>query len=77
MPSHRTEWVKSSYSGQNGECLETRLSTTGIDVRDSKAIPGPWLTFAPTCWSAFLHGLTTNVLNRAEVIPLGRRHSRL
>lgn len=60
MPSHRTDWFKSSYSGQNGECLETRLTTHSINVRDSKAIPGPSLTFTSTSWNAFLQTLGAN-----------------
>ncbi|MBA2806361.1 DUF397 domain-containing protein [Streptomyces sp. KM273126] len=62
MPSHSSEWFKSSYSGPNGECLEARLTAPGVNVRDSKAIPGPLLAFAPNSWNAFLRTLSANAL---------------
>ncbi|MPY51475.1 DUF397 domain-containing protein [Streptomyces acidicola] len=67
MPSHRTEWFRSSYSGQNGECVEARLTEREINVRDSKAISSPSLVFAPTSWNAFLHALSAKVLRHADV----------
>ncbi|WP_405906596.1 DUF397 domain-containing protein [Streptomyces sp. NBC_00828] len=54
MSSYRTEWFKSSYSGQNGECLEARRAPAGLDVRDSTRPHGPALTISGDAWSAFL-----------------------
>lgn len=38
-------WRKSSYSGQQGECVEVADLTSQIGVRDSKNPAGPVLTF--------------------------------
>ncbi|UIX33943.1 DUF397 domain-containing protein [Streptomyces sp. GQFP] len=54
MSSQRTTWFKSSYSGQNGECIEIRLRTAGIDVRDSKNLPGPVVAVGAVAWLSFL-----------------------
>ncbi|MFF3376978.1 DUF397 domain-containing protein [Streptomyces sp. NPDC002680] len=57
MSSQRTTWFKSSYSGQNGECIEVRLRTAGIDVRDSKNLPGPVVVVGVVAWLSFLAGM--------------------
>ncbi|WP_327695620.1 DUF397 domain-containing protein [Streptomyces sp. NBC_00459] len=53
---------KSSYSGQENNCVE--VATRGIGgraVRDSKnQADGPLLTFAPGGWQAFLVGAKTD-----------------
>ncbi|MFH8471358.1 DUF397 domain-containing protein [Streptomyces sp. NPDC018000] len=54
MPSHRVEWFKSSYSGQNGECVEARRSEAGLDLRDTKDRRAGTLAFTAAAWSAFL-----------------------
>ncbi|MEV0260621.1 DUF397 domain-containing protein [Streptomyces sp. NPDC050617] len=48
------EFVKSSYSTVNGECVEvaTNLSHT-VAVRDSKDAAGPVLRFEPAAWASF------------------------
>jgi hypothetical protein len=52
------QWFKSSYSGsQGGDCIEVATQPSAIHIRDSKNVPGPVLTVAPTAWAAFL-GLT-------------------
>ncbi|WP_190136083.1 DUF397 domain-containing protein [Streptomyces longispororuber] len=52
-----SEWFKSSYSQQNGECVEVRSAVRGLDVRDSKCPAEPMLTFATPAWTAFLVGV--------------------
>ncbi|MGW6013042.1 DUF397 domain-containing protein [Streptomyces sp. NPDC055210] len=51
-------WFKSSYSGDQGECLEIAIPQTTplptILIRDSKTPNAPTLTIAPATWSAFL-----------------------
>ncbi|WP_079054533.1 DUF397 domain-containing protein [Streptomyces graminilatus] len=57
MPSSRaSEWFKSSYSQQNGECVEVRLRTAGIDVRDSKSPTGAVVAVGAAAWGVFLGG---------------------
>lgn len=57
MPSSlASEWFKSSYSQQNGECVEVRLRTTGIDVRDSKNPCGTVVAVGAAAWVIFLRG---------------------
>lgn len=48
------EWVKSSYSGNNSNCVEVAVTPTGDRaVRDSKNPAGPALLFTPEAWTAF------------------------
>lgn len=52
------EFVKSSYSSGNGECVEVACNIPGtVAVRDSKNPAGPVLLLAPTVWDAFQAGL--------------------
>ncbi|MFF8032562.1 MULTISPECIES: DUF397 domain-containing protein [unclassified Streptomyces] len=46
---------KSSYSGQQGDCVEVAdTSDCGRVVRDSKRQDGPLLTVSRESWRAFL-----------------------
>lgn len=55
MPSSlASEWFKSSYSQQNGECVEARRRAAGIDVRDSKSPPGAIVAVGAVAWLSFL-----------------------
>ncbi|WP_328748287.1 DUF397 domain-containing protein [Streptomyces sp. NBC_00285] len=46
---------KSSYSGQQGDCVEVApTAPAGRAVRDSKRPTGPLLTFSRESWGAFL-----------------------
>ncbi|MCX0244422.1 MULTISPECIES: DUF397 domain-containing protein [Streptomyces] len=52
-------WTKSSYSAQNGACVEVRSPLTqSIDVRDSKVADGPSVTFASGAWNTFVRDVT-------------------
>ncbi|MEV0747166.1 DUF397 domain-containing protein [Streptomyces sp. NPDC050273] len=54
----RFEFVKSSYSSGNGECVEVARNVPDvIAVRDSKTPAGPVLLLAPAAWRAFQAGL--------------------
>lgn len=51
-------WFKSTYSGpNNNSCIEARFTHHGTDVRDSKDLNGPVLSFGPRAWSRFLRNL--------------------
>ncbi|MDG4804616.1 DUF397 domain-containing protein [Micromonospora sp. WMMD980] len=48
-------WRKSSYSGNEGACVEVADNLPGlVRVRDSKDIAGPALAFAPARWASFV-----------------------
>lgn len=48
------EFVKSSYSSGNGECVEVALNVPGtVAVRDSKVVAGPVICVGPAPWDAF------------------------
>jgi hypothetical protein len=48
-------WIKSSYSGGNGACVEVKSpAPLTIAVRDSKDPEGPALSFPPEAWTAFV-----------------------
>jgi hypothetical protein len=51
----RAEWRKSSYSGQDGNCVEVVRNPPGlVAVRDSKSPDGPNLLVSLETWRAFL-----------------------
>ncbi|WP_405906947.1 DUF397 domain-containing protein [Streptomyces sp. NBC_00828] len=48
------EFVKSSHSSGNGECVEVARNVPGtVAVRDSKDVDGPILRVAVSAWVAF------------------------
>ncbi|MDX3850372.1 DUF397 domain-containing protein [Streptomyces sp. AK02-01A] len=52
------DFVRSSYSGSGGDCVEVALNVPGtVAVRDSKDVSGPVLRLAPAAWDAFRSGL--------------------
>lgn len=51
-------WFKSSYSGDQGECLEIAPTPTVIHIRDSKTPATPSVQVAPTTWTKFLNSLS-------------------
>jgi hypothetical protein len=54
----RAEWRKSTYSSQNGACVEVATNLPGtVAVRDSKAPEGLVLLIPAAEWRAFVHGL--------------------
>jgi Domain of unknown function (DUF397) len=48
------EWRKSSFSGQNGSCLETASNSGIVLVRDTTNRDGGTLSFTADAWEAFL-----------------------
>ncbi|MEE1929535.1 DUF397 domain-containing protein [Streptomyces sp. TRM 70351] len=61
-----TRWVKSTYSGGNGACVEVQSPERQIvAVRDSKVPSGPSLTVAPASWAAFVGGVEGGTFDRA------------
>lgn len=54
----KLEWIKSSFSSANGQCVETaRMPNDGMAVRDSKNRQGSMLRFSKDEWDAFLAGV--------------------
>ncbi|MFD7746267.1 DUF397 domain-containing protein [Streptomyces sp. NPDC059698] len=57
------QWVKSSYSGNGGACVEwaprTASLTGTVPVRDSKNPNGPTLTVATAAFTSFVTGVKT------------------
>jgi uncharacterized protein DUF397 len=57
-PESGLNWVKSSLSFSNGNCVEVAgLPGGGIGVRNSRDSAGPVLRFTPDEWRAFLGGV--------------------
>jgi len=54
MDLTHASWRKSSYSTQNGSCVEIAHTPSAVAVRDSTDPNGPWLAFTPADWWAFL-----------------------
>ncbi len=54
----RAEWRKSSYSGQDGNCVEVARNLPRLmAVRDSKQPDGTKLVVSRETWQVFLKGL--------------------
>ncbi|MFD8118064.1 DUF397 domain-containing protein [Streptomyces microflavus] len=60
------QWVKSSYSGNGGSCVEwaphTASATGIVPVRDSKDTTGPVLSIPAAAFSAFVTGVKSGEL---------------
>jgi predicted secreted Zn-dependent protease len=69
----RAAWRKSTYSGQDGNCVEIATNLPGIiAVRDSKNPDGPALSFTHSNWAAFIQGIKTGE-RAATWVSLSRR----
>jgi Domain of unknown function (DUF397) len=54
----RAEWRKSSYSGQDGNCVEVARNLPGlVAVRDSEKPDGVKLVISQETWRVFLKSL--------------------
>ena len=56
MDLTHANWRKSTYSTQNGSCVEVARppGAATVAIRDSQDPHGPALTFTATDWQAFL-----------------------
>ncbi len=58
-------WIKSSFSTYNGNCVEVAgLTTDTVRVRDSKNPRGGMLNFTPAEWDAFVGGVRNGEFDR-------------
>jgi hypothetical protein len=67
MPKNenRPEWVKSSLSFANGNCVEVAdLSGGEVGVRNSRDSGGAVLRFTPDEWHAFIGGVHKGEFDR-------------
>jgi hypothetical protein len=52
------KWHKSSYSSQDGNCVEVARNLPGlVAIRDSKEPDGPKLAVSPETWRVFIRGV--------------------
>ncbi|MEV5765759.1 DUF397 domain-containing protein [Micromonospora sp. NPDC052213] len=52
-----SQWRKSTRSGGDGACVETRYVDGVAQVRDSKSQQGPVLSFSRDRWMTFVNSL--------------------
>jgi hypothetical protein len=75
MITRSNEWVKSSLSFANGNCVEVQFLTDGgVQVRNSRDRDGAVLTFTAAEWDAFLGGVRLGEFDRfgdaeAQLVP--------
>ena len=55
-------WKKSSYSSQQGNCVEVAPVRDGTAVRDSKDPTVPVLRFSDEAWRAFISAVKSGQL---------------
>jgi Domain of unknown function (DUF397) len=48
------QWRKSSFSANNGSCVEVAALHDQVATRDSKNSGGPILTFTRSAWAALI-----------------------
>jgi hypothetical protein len=63
MSNDGVTWTKSTYSGDNGGCVEWATLEKRIGVRDSKDPGGPVLTFTGVSWQRFVDATRSGELN--------------
>ena len=57
-------WRKSTYSNDNGDCIEVGDGLVGsVPVRDSKDPSGPVLLFPAAAFEAFVNAVRTGEFN--------------
>ncbi|MEV6231604.1 DUF397 domain-containing protein [Saccharopolyspora shandongensis] len=54
LASRDLDWRKSSYSANNGDCVEVALGIAAVGARDSKDSGGPELWFRGASWGSFV-----------------------
>ena len=65
MPGSQPEWVKSSLSFANGNCVEvTGLPGGDVLVRNSRVPGAGILRFTPDEWHAFIGGVRNGEFDR-------------
>ena len=59
----RAAWRKSTYSSQDGNCVEIATNIPGIiAIRDSKDPAGPTLSFTRSDWAVFIRTMNAGEL---------------
>jgi Domain of unknown function (DUF397) len=58
------KWRKSTWSYNNGNCVEVRLAMRTVDMRDSKHRSGATLRFSRDSWREFLDGVRLDEFDR-------------
>ncbi|MBT2386645.1 DUF397 domain-containing protein [Streptomyces sp. ISL-11] len=57
---HGIHWIKSTYSGNSGQCVEVADRSNGfVSARDSKAVDRPALVIGVRAWAEFIAGIRT------------------
>jgi hypothetical protein len=68
------EWIKSSLSFANGNCVEVQFLTDGgVQVRSSRDRDGAVLTFTAAEWDCFLSGARNGEFDLDENGKLARQ----
>ncbi|MFH9982847.1 DUF397 domain-containing protein [Streptomyces sp. NPDC017179] len=64
-PLVAANWLKSSYSAANNECVEVAHAVTRVGIRDSKNIARRELTISADAFAIFIESLKDDVTPRA------------
>lgn len=55
-PIQAGDWRKSSFSAE-GDCVEWKYTSVGVDVRNSRFPSNGYLSFTNSEWQAFVSGV--------------------
>lgn len=75
MPTahRRAGWRKSTYSDQHDGCVEVDLTSDGVQIRHSKILDSPVISFTDEQWSRWLDEVIsehlTNTNGAVTVLP--------
>ena len=61
-----SQWIKSSRSAANGQCVEARFHRSQVQIRDSKDQAGPVLSFDPQAWREFVTAVADDRLGSVD-----------
>ena len=64
MSTLDSAWRTSTRSGTNGACVEVRLVSSSVQVRDTKDRTGPVLSFPASAWQSFITGVHNGEFDR-------------
>lgn len=71
---HRAGWRKSTYSAMQNGCVEVNLTSDGAEIRHSKIVDSPVISFTAEQWSRWLDEVISDDLTNTNGAVTVRPH---